>query len=218
MSRSPRQRHRAQALDVAAFCEEGGRLESELPLRELPRLAEAVRCGDDGFAGAAAVHWQAGGEALRRSGASPQWVIALGIRADVVLECQRCLQPVTVPLRVERRVHFVAGEDEAARLDEEIDEDVLALPARLDLLSLVEDELLLALPLVPRHERCPRPPGALQPVGASGTKQAAGAAEARSAAPPARGDPARHRPFAALAELTKRQAPDGGGNSEGEGG
>jgi uncharacterized protein len=34
---------------------------------------------------------------------------------------------------------------------------VLALPRTLDLRELVEDELLLALPLVPRHDTCPVP-------------------------------------------------------------
>jgi uncharacterized protein len=34
---------------------------------------------------------------------------------------------------------------------------VLALEPALDLKELVEDELLLALPLVPRHEVCPEP-------------------------------------------------------------
>ena len=34
---------------------------------------------------------------------------------------------------------------------------MLALSRALDLRELVEDELLLALPLVPRHEVCPEP-------------------------------------------------------------
>jgi uncharacterized protein len=34
---------------------------------------------------------------------------------------------------------------------------VLALSKNLDLRELIEDELLLALPLVPRHEDCPQP-------------------------------------------------------------
>jgi uncharacterized protein len=34
---------------------------------------------------------------------------------------------------------------------------VLALTRHLDALELVEDELLLSLPLVPRHEVCPQP-------------------------------------------------------------
>jgi uncharacterized protein len=58
---------------------------------------------------------------------------------------------------VQRRFRFVRNEDEAARLDEESEDDVLALPARLDLQALLEDELILALPIVPRHALCPEP-------------------------------------------------------------
>ena len=82
------------------------------------------------------------------------------------------LEPVVVPLRARRSFRFVAGgEDAAAQLDAELDDaldaDVLALPRVLDLHELVEDELLLALPLVPRHEVCPQPlraPADAQPL------------------------------------------------------
>ncbi len=52
----------------------------------------------------------------------------------------------------------MASEAEAERLDAESDDDHLVLVPRLDLLALVEDELILELPLVPRHEGiCPEP-------------------------------------------------------------
>ena len=51
---------------------------------------------------------------------------------------------MVMPLRVDRRFFFVAGEDAAASLDAESDDDVLTLEPALDLKSLVEDELLLA--------------------------------------------------------------------------
>ena len=78
------------------------------------------------------------------------------------MECQRCLTPVDVPLDVERSFRFVADEATAEALDEECDEDLLALSREFDLRELIEDELLMALPVVPRHEECPtsvpRPP------------------------------------------------------------
>ena len=42
-------------------------------------------------------------------------------------------------------------------LDEHSEDDVLALSPAFDMAGLVEDELLLALPLVPKHEHCPVP-------------------------------------------------------------
>ncbi len=95
---------------------------------------------------------------------------------------------------VDRALRFVRGEDEAARLDEESDDDVLALAGRLDLAELAEDELILALPLVPMHDACPQPLAAdMAPAGAD---EAAG--------------PARPNPFASLAALRGRRDDDAG--------
>lgn len=67
------------------------------------------------------------------------------------LTCQRCLQAVDVPLNDEFKLVVVP--DEAAELEEAVDyEPVVADPKRLDLHALAEDQALLALPLVPRHE------------------------------------------------------------------
>jgi uncharacterized protein len=103
------------------------------------------------------VDWSASFEQRPVHGAAPQVWLRLQASARVARECQRCLQPMRIALAAERRIFFVEGEDAAAALDAESDDDVLALTPALDLRSLVEDELLLALPLVPRHEVCPQP-------------------------------------------------------------
>jgi uncharacterized protein len=156
-------------LDVAAFCRDGSTLQSSCALPELPRLADSVIRLADGSA-EPPVEWQAAGSMQREHGGEPQCVVALKAQARVTLQCQRCLQPLVVPLVVARNFRFVRGEDEAARQDEEAgdEEDVLALAARFDFLGLVEDELLLALPIVPRHEACGLPADAAVAVPAAG--------------------------------------------------
>lgn len=190
-SRSARAAAGPPVLDVAVFCRGAGTLQGRFSLAELPRLAESVLRAADA-AGEAAVEWRVSG-AMQSSGRAP-FVVDLGVDATLTLECQRCLQPMAVPLSIERRLRFVEGEDEAARLDEELEEDVLALTHRLDLRALVEDELLLALPLVPRHETCPQLPDALRP---------ADAARAGDGAVP---EPAAEHPFAALAALRQTKS------------
>jgi uncharacterized protein len=101
------------------------------------------------------VQWSAEGERRRPLSVEPQTWLMLTVHATVRLECQRCLQPVAVPLSLKPAFRFVQGEDAAARLDAESEDDVLELTPSLDLRELVEDELLLALPIVPRHEQCP---------------------------------------------------------------
>ena len=63
-----------------------------------------------------------------------------------------------VGLAFERDFRFVANEALAAAEDEESEEDVLVFARQFDLLDLVEDELLMAMPLVPMHETCPVTP------------------------------------------------------------
>jgi uncharacterized protein len=76
-----------------------------------------------------------------------------------MVQCQRCLEPLPVTLAVDRQIRFVEGEEEAERLDADSDDDVLALEPATDLHALLEDELILALPLVPRHADCGLPSG-----------------------------------------------------------
>ena len=143
-------------LDVAAFAKAAGELAGSWPLTGLDRLAEAAVAealppeGGD-------VRWSARGELRPMRGGENQVWQHLQAATRVPLECQRCLKAVEVPLAVERSFLFVHGEDAAAQLDTDSEDDVLALTRALDLRELVEDELLLALPIVPRHEVCPVP-------------------------------------------------------------
>jgi len=50
---------------------------------------------------------------------------------------------------------FVKDEAAAAQLDADCDDDVLALSRQFDLMGLIEDELIMAQPIVPRHDECP---------------------------------------------------------------
>ncbi|HMA09312.1 MAG TPA: DUF177 domain-containing protein, partial [Ramlibacter sp.] len=85
--------------------------------------------------------------------------IWLHLRAQAVLPltCQRCLGTVDFELVVDRAFRFVSDEETAAAQDDQAEEDVLALSRSFDLMGLVEDELLMEMPLAPRHEVCPDP-------------------------------------------------------------
>jgi len=142
-------------LDAAAFAKDGGNLDGAWPLESLERLASSVLPGT--AAASPAVTWRLVGELRTAKGSQPEVWLHVSAGAEVVLECQRCLKPVTEALRVERSFLFVPGEDAASELDAESEDDVLALTRAMDARELVEDELLLALPIVPRHGVCPDP-------------------------------------------------------------
>jgi len=141
----------ARRLDVKGFAQESGLLQGHEPLRSLARLlAETQGRGAD-----SPVNWVAQGELRNPGHVNPE--IWLHLRADAVLAltCQRCLTEVDVPVAVDRRFRFAPDEEAAAAQDEEAEEDVLALSRSFDLIGLVEDEMLMELPLAPRHEACP---------------------------------------------------------------
>lgn len=147
--------HDPARLDVAAFAADGGCLGGTWPGAGLARLADSQAPPQDD--GAAPVTWQCRGERRIAPGHEAQVWLHLSARTDAWLTCQRCLQPIRHPLVVDRWIRFVHGEAQAEALDAESEHDVLALTRALDLGELIEDELLLALPLVPRHEACVPP-------------------------------------------------------------
>lgn len=146
------------ALDIGAFAATGGRLEGRAPLAAFRRLLDGAEAAGD-----REVAWQATGATLPVEGAGRCPALVLAATATVVVACQRCLQPLELALVVDRPIAFAPDEESAARLDEANEIDVLAMPGRLALRELLEDELILAMPLVPRHDECPEAPRLIDP-------------------------------------------------------
>ena len=128
-------------IDPWRLAAEGERLDGALALAALPRLAAALNRAD----GVVKVALAAG---IDRQGVR---FIAGVVRTEVELICQRCLEPLRVALDATVRLGLVRSEAEADRLPEEY-EPLLVPEGNLGVADLVEDELLLALPRIPRHE------------------------------------------------------------------
>lgn len=147
----------ARQLDVVAMGQQQAQLAGDWPLTAFVRLLSGVLAVPPG----ALVTWSAQAEARRTSGAAPQTWLHLEAHTQVTVVCQRCLQPMPVPLVVDRWFRFVRSEEEADKEDFDAQEDVLVETHRLDLQSLIEDELLMAMPMVPMHSECGAPVGAV---------------------------------------------------------
>ena len=76
------------------------------------------------------------------------------VNTQVPLTCQRCLQLYSQPVAVDRWFRFVFEEAQALQEDDEVPEDLLVWSPKFNLLELIEDEVLLDLPLIPKHEDC----------------------------------------------------------------
>lgn len=77
--------------------------------------------------------------------------VRLRLAAELPLRCQRCMDAYIFPVRVDSQLRLVSGPIEAERLGPEFEPLLLEEGALLDPRHLIEDELLLALPQVPRH-------------------------------------------------------------------
>jgi uncharacterized protein len=172
----------AQRLNMQAFAQEGVPLAEITPLQNLKRLAHELH----GLTPDLAVSWQASAELRPHAGADDDVWLHLQAQATLPLTCQRCMGAVATGLQVDQWYRFVADEDIAMAEDDQSEEDLLVMAPQFDLLAVLEDELLMALPLVPMHEACPETP-------------AFSAGESELVQP----EEAKPHPFAALAQLKK---------------
>jgi len=138
-------------VDATKFARAEIKLERDFTLEALPRLREA------GAMERTAIALQ-----LHFVRVAQRTAIHGSLTGCLELVCQRCLGPVRVPLQESFKVIIVA--DEAA-LAQEFDEyePIIADPRELDLSSVAEEQGLLAMPLIARHEpgecgQAPPPP------------------------------------------------------------
>lgn len=171
-----------QRLHIAAFAQSEGQIEGARPVSQFARLMEL----GGPTAGVHPVVFSAQGSVRDDPAGTPEPWVHLRGSATLQLVCQRCLGPVDTVVAFEQDFRFVATEALAEVEDEESDEDVLVISTAFNLLELVEDELLMAVPLVPKHTTCP------------------GAVRLHAADPGFVDEPAgRANPFAALGALKK---------------
>jgi uncharacterized protein len=173
--------HHASRLNVPAFAAEGEPLVGTTLLQNMERLAQE----SSGLEPNLTINWQARAELRPGAGADKDVWLHLTASASIPLTCQRCMTPVDSPIEVDQWYRFVATEEIAMAEDDESEEDLLVLEPQFDLLAVLEDELIMALPVVPMHEACPATPQ-MQ----SGELDAAESTE-------------KPNPFAALAQLKK---------------
>ena len=138
-------------LDLTRATRQPMRLTGQLRLVTLPRLTAAV--ADSG--GAAEIELQVftdGG----------QIIVQGRVQVTLGMTCQRCLESMRIPVTAALHMAWVRGEEEATRLPTGYEPLVFA-SGRVKLADVVEDELLLALPMAAVHESSEECSGLVQP-------------------------------------------------------
>ena len=119
-----------------------------LAISDMPRVAEeasAINPGD-GF------DWQMDTHFEDSPGSEPCQILELGLKGRLHLVCQRCLQDCAIDLDEKRRFVLLATEAEADDFPiEDEEQEPLVASQHFNLLETIEDEVLLSLPLIPKH-------------------------------------------------------------------
>jgi len=133
-------------IDSMKFAREAGELRATLAIADLPRLHDAL--------------FDPSGElTYRLTGAVDKDNVAF-LRLDIAgalrMACQRCLGPVEFNLSTRRNFELVpAGQELGDPAQEPADIERIHADANLDVDMLVEDEAILGLPMVARHDSGP---------------------------------------------------------------
>jgi len=132
-------------VDPRRFCRDSQSWETQSDVSAFPRLAREFTQG--------ALFCRVSGRMDQRGGLSLQ----LTISGEVEMTCQRCLGSMQYAVGIERVVHLARNETELERLDALPDSDAILVGETLDLVGLIEDEVLLGLPLAAMHAEgeCP---------------------------------------------------------------
>jgi uncharacterized protein len=141
-------------IDSLKFSAAEDRVSGKLPLSCLPRLAD-VLASQEGVLDCALAGFC---EKDESDGGETKLGLHLQISGCLILQCQRCLADVEFECAIDTRLLLILPDAEWPEEELESD-DYDAIPATRDLsvLSLIEDEVMLALPIVPRHEDCAVP-------------------------------------------------------------
>jgi len=163
----------SEPLDIDRLADGEADIDFSVPVAELPRLRSRL----EGVGGVVdgSVHF------AREAGFA---VAELNLRGSAALQCQRCMERMEIPVTARSRVALIPTEADTNRVPEDL-EPMLAPGGRISLREIVDEELMLSLPIVPLHE------------------DASGCASCRPQSEP---EPVTtQRPFEQLQELLKRK-------------
>ena len=135
----------SSTVDPIQLADTGARLTGELPLKGMSRLVEA--CSDD--VGSVRIDLQ-----FERTRSDGLRTMSGTIAAQVHLTCQRCMAGMSFELEARPRLLLLRPGEHEDLLETG---DAIVVEHPVPLSALVEEELLLQMPMVPLHpaDRCP---------------------------------------------------------------
>ncbi|MDB5959914.1 MAG: uncharacterized protein JWP59_1208 [Massilia sp.] len=138
----------AFVIDAFEFGRSNGHRDGTTPVAQMTRLVKD--CADD----SGDIAWSVDGSLTSHD--YPALTVA--VSGSVQLVCQRCLNPFAYELESSTMLVLGKDDEEADQIEDMLDDesiDVIVGSRTSDIRDLIEDEALLALPQVPKHDVCP---------------------------------------------------------------
>ncbi|HAT31844.1 MAG TPA: DNA-binding protein [Janthinobacterium sp.] len=138
----------AFVIDAFDFCRINGSREGVTPVAEMTRLIKD--CAD----ASGSLAWKVEGGTSKLG--YPQ--LTLSVTGTVQLMCQRCLTPFAYDIDASTALMLGKDDEHADEIEDIIDDesiDVIVGSRAMNVADLIEDEALLSLPQVPKHDTCP---------------------------------------------------------------
>jgi uncharacterized protein len=138
----------ALVIDAFAFCRLEEQASGSIQVADLSRLSEESANADG------VLNWSLSGGKDQYD--HPQLV--LSVQGNVNLMCQRCLTPFAFEIDSESVLILAKNEENADEIDallEDDEIDVVVSSKTFNVMDLIEDEALLAIPQSPKHAVCP---------------------------------------------------------------
>jgi len=139
-------------IDNIAFAKKNEHLAGELSLEDCARLDELLHSSTDSkVSRAGLISYVLQG----KTDALGQYILQLSIACKLTTSCQRCLN--AMPLNINLNFSYLIGEVsdidvEAVDVDNSDDYDLQQANKAMDLITLIEDEIIMAMPIAPMHE------------------------------------------------------------------
>ncbi len=132
-------------VDPRRFCKDAQTWALESVISAFPRLADEFTQGT--------LECRVNG----RSDVLGSLSLKVAIHGHVELMCQRCLTAMQQDVAIDRMVYLARTETELERLEALPESDAILVGESLNLVDLIEDEVLLGMPLAPKHAigKCP---------------------------------------------------------------
>jgi uncharacterized protein len=129
------------------FARKSREIHDIIPADKLHRVQELVEPQSG------SLKWQLIGEV----GADGKAQLNLSISLDLMLKCQRCMEPMEFAFNTQAKFVIVGSESELPNDEADLQEDFLIASESFDVMGLIEDEVILSLPYAVMHEagQCP---------------------------------------------------------------